>query len=94
VILPNVAKNPQSTKPSTKFTVQTSLLEVDDQLFYLVDYDATTLLVTADTPNTLQSVSVTRNDIVINDPSDFVLAFTTVNPIPKNSILTIQMPKD
>lgn len=35
VTLPNLAKNPQTTKPSSAFKVQTSLLDTDEQIYYL-----------------------------------------------------------
>jgi hypothetical protein len=48
----------------------------------------------ADTPNALSSVTALRSSNLINDPSDNTLTFTTFNPIPSGSFITIAYPKD
>lgn len=45
------------------------------------------MFITADTPNNLQNVVATRSDELINAAADYVVTFTTFNPIPTDSTI-------
>jgi len=52
------------------------------------------LFITADTPNNLLNVVGTRSNELINADADYVVSFTTFNPIPTESTIQIAYPKD
>lgn len=48
----------------------------------------------ADTPSALREVTVVRNDVLINEATDYTLTFTTFNPVPAGGMIIFQLPKD
>lgn len=52
------------------------------------------MIVTADTPNNLQNVTVSRSQELINAISEYTVTFTTFNPIPIDSQIQVSFPKD
>jgi len=94
VKIQNGVINPPSTKPSAFFNFESSLLDAGKVQSFLVETSKTALKVTANTPNSLKNVSVTRTGGVVNKTTSLKICFETINPVLANSKLEIKLPGD
>ena len=61
---------------------------------YLVETDLSSVMIEANTPNVLVDVTIARGGTIVNQETSLEICFSTTNPVPENSKLTVSLPYD
>ena len=85
-------QNPLTMAPSSNFAILT-FVDIGDQEFVPVEMSMEAGSVKADTPNTIQDVTITRDGAVFSLATTLEICITPTNPVPDQSTISIVFPR-